>query len=108
MPPAGQSARIIAHSSHCRLSGNVQTPNGPALRFVSRVGLPPLSTQFCEAGLGRLTTGAVFVGGSARSGGPTGAALAARATRMCAKPMTEGVSVAKVVPLQSGAAAQAL
>ena len=36
------------------------------------------------------------------------AALAARTTRMCAKPMAEGASVAKVVPLQSGAAAWAL
>jgi hypothetical protein len=35
------------------------------------------------------------------------AALAAR-TRICAKPMTEGDSVAKVVPFQSGAAAWAL
>src|SRR5437870_4799411 len=102
MPPAGQSPRSIAHSSHCRLSGNVQTPNWPPLRFFSRVSRPPLSTQFCEAGLARPTTGAVFAGGSARAGGPAEAVLAASATRICAKPMTEGDRVAKVVPLIRG------
>src|ERR1022692_3162066 len=54
--------RIIAHSSHCGLSGNVHTPIWSPFPFFSMVTIRPLSMQFCEAGLARPALCVDFVG----------------------------------------------
>jgi len=61
IPPSGHSPRKNDHSSHWRLSSNIQTPYCPfLLSLISR--LPPFAMQFSDAGLAIEVVSSVVAG----------------------------------------------